>query len=139
MKNKLIKILFSIEFIRESVIHKSDLEAFKRKPDARIISGVSLIILSYIIGWPLISALGFLAYHFKEKYIIILGGPAVYGLSHLTFMLGMYLAGAKYSVIFLRWFTYRGIKLLTRNDDTLIERNISKYMTNDNKALDKSL
>jgi hypothetical protein len=33
------------------------------------------------------------------------GGPLTYGLSHLVFLLGMYLCGAVYSLIFLRWLT----------------------------------
>jgi len=33
------------------------------------------------------------------------GGPLTYGLSHLVFLVGMYLSGATYSLIFLRWLT----------------------------------
>ena len=33
---------------------------------------------------------------------VIVGGPLTYGLSHLVFLLGMYLCGAVYSLIFLR-------------------------------------
>jgi hypothetical protein len=44
-----------------------------------------------------------MAVYFKKPLIIIIGGPLTYGLSHLVFILGMYLAGAKYTKIFLRW------------------------------------
>jgi hypothetical protein len=37
--------------------------------------------------------------------VVIVGGPLTYGLSHLVFLLGMYLCGAVYSLIFLRWLT----------------------------------
>ena len=37
--------------------------------------------------------------------LLVIGGPVLYGLSHLVFILGMYLAGAKYTKIFLRWAT----------------------------------
>jgi hypothetical protein len=37
--------------------------------------------------------------------IAVVGGPVAYVLSHLVFLLGMYLAGAYYSYIFLRWLT----------------------------------
>jgi len=37
--------------------------------------------------------------------LIAIGGPLVYGFSHLVFLLGMYLAGYNYTKIFLRWAT----------------------------------
>ena len=69
----------------------------------RIILGVSAIGISYIIGWPAVAFLGTLSIYFQEPLIVAIGGPVTYGLSHLVFLLGMYLAGAKYTRIFLRW------------------------------------
>jgi len=71
----------------------------------RIIAGVAAIGLSYVICWPAITALGALAVYLKKPLLLVIGGPLLYGLSHLVFILGMYLAGAKYTKIFLRWAT----------------------------------
>jgi len=84
---------------------QADLSAFKEKPSPRIIAGLLAIMISYIIGWPAVAALGFLALKLHEPWIVVVGGPLTYGLSHLVFMLGMYLCGAVYSLIFLRWLT----------------------------------
>ena len=94
-------------YARKAVEEKADLSAFKQKPTARILLGVFLIGFSYIIGWPAVSAMAGLAIYFQEPLVAIIGGPLTYGLSHLVFMAGMYLAGAKYSAIFLRWATRR--------------------------------
>lgn len=104
-----------IRFVQSAIVDRADLSAFHRRPDLKVISGVSAIALSYVIGWPLISLLGIAAVHYGNAAIVAVGGPVVYGLSHLVFMLGMYLAGAKYSHIFMRWAVARGmIRLLGR-------------------------
>ena len=67
------------------------------------------------MAWPLISVLGIAAVHYGNAAIVVVGGPVAYGLSHLMFLLGMYLAGARYSWIFLRWLTRVAMhKLLKR-------------------------
>ena len=99
----IIKRLFETEYVRSAIEDKADLSAFKEKPSIRVILGVSAICFSYIIGWPAISALGALAIYLNRPLLIAIGGPLVYGLSHLVFLLGMYLAGYNYTKIFLRW------------------------------------
>ena len=84
---------------------QADLSAFKEKPSIRIILGLLAIMVSYIIGWPAVAALGLLSIQLHEPLVVIVGGPLTYGLSHLVFLLGMYLCGAVYSLIFLRWLT----------------------------------
>ena len=94
------------------MVEKADLRAFRRRPDLRVISGVTAIALSYLIAWPLIALLGIAAVHYGNAAIVVVGGPVAYGLSHLVFLLGMYLAGATYSRIFLRWAVGRGMTRL---------------------------
>jgi len=101
----IIKRICETEYVRSAIEDQADLSAFKEKPSIRIILGVSAICFSYIIGWPAISALGALAIYLKRPLLIAIGGPLVYGLSHLVFLLGMYLAGYNYTKIFLRWAT----------------------------------
>lgn len=103
--HKWVSKLASIRFIRSALEEEADLSAFKKKPDAKVIVGVSAILLSYVIGWPLVALLTAAAVYYNQPYIALIGGPAAYGLSHLTFLFGMYLAGARYSWIFLRWLT----------------------------------
>ena len=49
--------------------------------------------------------LGYISVAIGKTWILAVGGPLLYGFSHLVFMLGMYLAGADYVRILLRWAT----------------------------------
>jgi len=84
---------------------RADLSAFRQRPSVRIIVGISAIGVSYIIGWPAVGLLGAISIYLNEPLIVMIGGPLTYGLSHLVFIVGMYLAGAQYARIFLRWAT----------------------------------
>jgi len=108
----LVRRLARARFVRTALAENADLSAFKERPGPRVIAGVSAIAISYVIGWPLISLLGAAAVYYRNAAIAVVGGPAVYGLSHLVFLLGMYLAGAKYSHIFLKWATRVGMQRL---------------------------
>ncbi len=116
---KLISKLAATSFVRRSIEEKADLSAFKERPSLRVIAGISTIVLSFVIGWPLVGLLGTLSIYYAEPLYVVLGGPAAYGLSHLIFLLGMYLAGAQYSRIFFRWLTRVTIlKLIQKYPDT---------------------
>lgn len=92
-------------FVRSAMEEKADLSAFKGKPSPRVLAGLLAIVVSYIIGWPAIAALGILAVKLHDPWVMAVGAPLTYGLSHLVFLLGMYLCGAVYSLIFFRWLT----------------------------------
>lgn len=112
----IIKRICEIEYVRSAMADKADLSAFKEKPSPRVILGVTAIGFSYIIGWPAIGALGILAVYFNRPWLVAVGGPVMYGLSHLVFLLGMYLAGYNYTKIFLRWATRVAVeKLMSKN------------------------
>ena len=112
----IIKRICETGYVRSALRDKADLSAFKEKPSIRTILGVSAIGFSYIIGWPAISALGALAVYLNRPWLIVIGGPLLYGLSHLVFLLGMYLAGANYTKIFLRWATRMAVeKWMSKN------------------------
>jgi hypothetical protein len=51
-----------------------------------------------------------LAVYLQKPLVAIIGGPLTYGLSHLVFLAGMYLAGAEYTRIFLRWATRMAVE-----------------------------
>lgn len=99
-------------YVRNAIKEKADLSAFRQRPSLRIIAGVSTMALSYVIGWPAVSLLAFLSAYYGKPLIVLIGGPLIYGISHLVFLLGMYLAGAKYTRIFFRWMTRVGMEKL---------------------------
>ena len=101
----IIKRIAETNFVLSAMADKADLSAFKKKPTARVLLGVSAIGFSYVIGWPAIAALGAFSIYVGQPLLIVIGGPVLYGLSHLVFIGGMYLAGAKYTRIFFRWAT----------------------------------
>ncbi len=103
MKDALFRWLARTDFVRKAVADRADLSAFKQPPSLRILAGIFAIAFSYVIGWPAIGALGTLSVYFKEPLLVAIGGPVTYIFSHLVFLLGMYLAGADYTKIFLRW------------------------------------
>ncbi len=102
---RVVQRLAQTRFVRMAISERADLSAFNGRPGPRVIAGVSAIAFSYVIGWPLVSLLGAAAVYYGNAAIAVVGGPLAYGLSHLVFILGMYLAGAKYSRIFFRWAT----------------------------------
>jgi hypothetical protein len=100
------RIIFHVaatDFVRRAIAEQADLAAFRGKPTPTVLLGVFAIAFSFLLGWPAIAALGFLSLRFHEPWLVVVGGPVVYGLSHLVFLFGMYLSGAVYSLIFCRW------------------------------------
>jgi hypothetical protein len=92
-------------FVRSAIDEQVDLSAFREKPTPTAIAGLVVIGLSYIVGWPAIALLGIVAIKLQEPLLAVIGGPLLYGLSHLVFILGMYLCGAFYSMVMVRWLT----------------------------------
>jgi hypothetical protein len=115
--SRIVARIADTPYARSAVEDKADLSAFQEPPTFRVLAGVFLIGFSYVIGWPAISALAALAVYVHEPLLAVIGGPVMYGLSHLTFLAGMYLSGAKYSAIFLRWATRRLVEKLGPRGD----------------------
>ena len=110
MFRKTFQWLGRTRFVKNALAEEADLSAFRQKPTPAVLAGVGAIGLSYIIGWPGVALCSYLSVHYQSPWIIAIGGPLVYGLSHLIFLLGMYLAGAEYSLIFLRWLVCKLLK-----------------------------
>ena len=106
--------LAATRFVREALAEKADLMALRAKPTPQVWIGLGFVGLSYIIGWPAVALLAWISYHLREPLILVIGGPVIYGLSHLVFLAGSYLAGMHYAWIFLRWATRRLAERLTR-------------------------
>ena len=103
-----------IGFVRSTIDDRADLSAFKKRPTFRILAGVFAIGFSFVMCWPAIGALTGWAIYLKMPLLIAIGGPVLYGLSHLCYLLGMALSGAEYSWIFLRWLLRVGVESLLR-------------------------
>ena len=58
MIRKSIQKIAATGFVRSAMEEQADLSAFKEKPGPRIIFGLMAIMISYIIGWPAVAALG---------------------------------------------------------------------------------
>ena len=116
MKMNIINKIAETRYVRSAIEDKADLSALKKKPSMRVVFGIWVIAFSYIIGWPAVGALGMLSIYLEKPLIVAIGGPITYGLSHLVFMLGMYLAGADYTRIFLRWATRIAIEKLVKKE-----------------------
>lgn len=116
MKTNIINRIADTDYVRSALNDKADLSAFREKPSVRTIMGVSTILFSYVISWPAIGALGVISVYLNKPLLLVIGGPFLYGFSHLVFIFGMYLAGAEYSKIFLRWATRVAVeKLLSKS------------------------
>ena len=61
--------------------------------------------LSYVIGLPALGLLGALSVYQNKPFLILIGGPLLLIASHLVFLAGVYLAGGRYLMVFLRWAT----------------------------------
>ncbi|OQY50061.1 MAG: hypothetical protein B6240_02325 [Desulfobacteraceae bacterium 4572_87] len=112
---KILEKTAATRFVRKAISDKANLSPFKERPNPRTIAGISAIGISYIIGWPAVAFLGIVSLHYEKPMIAIIGGPLTYGLSHLVFILGMYLAGADYTRVFLRWATRKTMEKLMGN------------------------
>jgi hypothetical protein len=99
---------FGIKALNENL----DLNAFKEKPSSKVFLGIFLMVLSYIVGWPMIGLFGALSLYRNEPLILIVGGPLLFVVAHLAFLAGVYLAGGKYIMPFIRWATRVTLKKL---------------------------
>jgi hypothetical protein len=102
--------LAETKFGKNAVQEKADLSVFKQRPSFRVTLGIILMGISYVLGWPAISLMGVIAYTYDLPLLFFAGSPVVYVISHLIFLLGLYLAGANYAKIFLRWAVRRMIE-----------------------------
>jgi len=109
---KMAQAIAKTKFATKAIHENNELNTFKKKPPGQFYFGIFLTVVSYIIGWPMIGLLGFLSLYWNEPLIIIIGGPLLFGLAHLAFLAGLYLAGGKYIMPVIRWTTRVTLKKL---------------------------
>jgi hypothetical protein len=91
--NRLADRIAATKYGRNAMNEPVDLGYFRQRPSLRLIMGLLLLVLSYIICWPVIALLAFLAAYWRNPLIIVIGGPLAYGLSWGVFGLSMLLLG----------------------------------------------
>jgi hypothetical protein len=94
IRRKIAQYLAGKKYIIKIMENPADLSEFKERPTPRVITGLILMGFSYVIGWPAVAVLGFLAVWLGEPLIAVIGCPTIYGLSHVVFILGAWLARA---------------------------------------------
>lgn len=94
IQKTIAKYLTEKKFIQKIMENPADLSEFKERPTARLIAGLILMVLSFIMGWPAVFALSFLAVWLQEPLIAVIGCPTTYGLSYVVFIAGAWLARA---------------------------------------------
>jgi hypothetical protein len=94
MIRKMVDHLTETKYVRGILEHPADLAEFRERPTPRLIAGLILMGLSYLIGWPAVAALVFLAAWMNEPLIAVIGCPATYGFSYVVFIAGAWLARA---------------------------------------------
>jgi hypothetical protein len=92
--------------VQDVLEKKADLSMFRRKPTVRLVVGMFMIAISYVIAWPAMTALTVFAAWIGRPAIAAIGAPGLYGLSWLVWLAGVWLAGresAHYGNAFGRW------------------------------------
>ena len=101
----LARKLASTAYVRRAIEKQATLDTFKTPPSPRFLLGVSLVLFSFVLGWPMVALFSVLSAYSQSPPLLILG-PAFYVFSHLVWLFGTYLAGRdciKYANMILSW------------------------------------
>lgn len=90
-------------YCRTAIEERADLSAIRGKPTLSMMVGLGMIAFSYVIGLPVVIALGVLAASMGKPLMGIIGGALIYIISTIIFIIGIKLAGKKYFHVFSRW------------------------------------
>ena len=105
IQKKIGQSLAGKKFIQKILENPADLSEFKERMTPRLITGLILMVLSFIIGWPAVAALSVLAVWFKEPLIAVIGCPTTYALSYVVFIIGAWLSRAPHYMGILARYT----------------------------------
>jgi len=117
IRKKLARYLAGKKFIHKIMDNPADLSEFKERPTPRLIAGLILMVLSFIMGWPAVFALSFLAVWLQQPLIAVIGCPTTYALSYVVFLVGAWMARAPHYLNTLTRYTMQSFlkKILPRN------------------------
>ena len=100
-------------FARRAVAEGADLGIYQGRPPLRLLIGLALFCLSFLIGWPVVAALGAAAFWTESPLLLLVGGPAAYVFSWLILGLSVLLVGpdsARYVRALVRWAVRRWVE-----------------------------
>jgi hypothetical protein len=95
------------KFGQKALTQPDGLVILKQKPTTRVYGGLGLMALSFLTGLPALAFLSYLSVKMSKPMIIAIGGPVVFGLAHIMFGVGVYLAAQNYAMEALLWATKR--------------------------------
>jgi hypothetical protein len=117
IRKKIARYLAGEKFVQKILENPADLSEFKERPTPRLIAGLVLMVVSFIMGWPAVAALSVLAVWFKEPLLFVIGGPVTYALSYVVFIIGAWMARAPHYLNTLARYTLQSFlkKILQGN------------------------
>ncbi|HOX43778.1 MAG TPA: hypothetical protein PK668_09270 [Myxococcota bacterium] len=93
-------------YIRRALDERADLSTFRQRPSRRLLTGLGVLAVSMLLGWPAVGALAGLAVYLREPLIGLVGGPAVYAFSWVLYGAALWIGGPdvlRYMNAFSRW------------------------------------
>lgn len=109
-------------FCKQAIADQANLAAIRARPSKTAIAGLAMIAFSYVIGLPAVIVLGILAVWAKDARLAVIGGPLIYGISTLMFIIGIKIAGKQYFRSFMRWLTRIGLEKILGKDICQVTR-----------------
>lgn len=88
------------KYCKTAIEDQADLKAIREKPTPSMIAGLIMIGFSYIIGLPAVVAMGIIAVWAKKPLVAVIGGPLIYAISTIIFIIGIRMAGKTYVHVF---------------------------------------
>ncbi len=108
-RKKLAQYLAGKKFYKKIMENPADLSEFKERPKPRLIAGLILMTLSFIMGWPAVAALSVIAVYYKEPLIAVIGCPTTYALSYFVFIVGAWMARAPHYLNILMMYALQSV------------------------------
>jgi len=91
------------KYCKTAIEDRADLKAIREKPTPSMVAGLIMIGFSYVIGLPAVVAMGIIAVWVKKPLVAVIGGPLIYAVSTIIFIIGIRMAGKTYVHVFCRW------------------------------------
>jgi hypothetical protein len=91
------------KYCKTAIEDRADLKAIREKPTPSMVAGLIMIGFSYVIGLPAVVAMGIIAVWVKKPLVAVIGGPLIYAISTIIFIIGIRMAGKTYVHVFCRW------------------------------------
>ncbi|MFH1530599.1 MAG: hypothetical protein ABIK09_07685 [Pseudomonadota bacterium] len=100
-------------FAKRAVAESADLGIFQGRPATRLVMGLVVFALNFLLGWPVVAALGVAALWTESPLLLLFGAPIAYAFSWFLFGLGVLLVGpdsARYLRALVRWAVRRWVE-----------------------------